>query len=305
MTRVAAQPGHRFDRFQIGPVDLAVRAVLPDVMDDLRRLYAPCHRGELDESDLDLTTQMVIEARPDRVSLPLRRRYTIVADGEPLFTHRQAGEVLPYMEWAVNNRYMTRGTDHLQFHASTVSWQGQGVAFAASSGSGKSTLAAVLLAGGWQYLCDEFALIHRESKLLQPFPKAICVKEGSFDVVRSLNMPLLAREHFAKAYKGRVGYVSPHAMRRDAVSGPVPMRMLVFPRYTGTDSPTLRPMHRAEAMMLLSTMSFNRGALGSESMELLTDVLGGASCYRLEVGAPARTRALLESALSEADRAAA
>jgi hypothetical protein len=100
------------------------------------------------------------------------------------------------------------GRGRLLIHAATVSVGGRGVMLAGASGSGKSTLAAALVTKGADYLCDEFAIVDPTDLRLIPFPKALCVKAGSFGLVaRSRAAALVAtlpREGIQRA--GRVRF---------------------------------------------------------------------------------------------------
>jgi hypothetical protein len=197
-----------FERFRIGAFDVAVRSELAEAQRDFAHLYRHCALGAVGAAELDRLGHIVVEAVRRGAGL-WRRRYVVLGDREEIFVGRRTAEVLPYLEWAVNWRIMARRGEYCQVHAASLSRQGAGVVFAAGSGSGKSTLAAGALARGWSYLSDEFALIDARSRQLTPFPKAMCIKAGSFAAVRQLGLPLFARRHYAKATKGRVGFLSP------------------------------------------------------------------------------------------------
>ncbi len=140
--------------FKIGCVDIDVRSDLPEVIDDLAVLYRGSSGVAPDGMDA-----IRIEVKRTAHLLPARRRYVVFGDGKAFGEEVRRREVLPYLEWAVNWRIMARCTDCLLVHAASMARNGQGVVFAGQSGAGKSTLVAGLLARGWQYLCDEFAMI--------------------------------------------------------------------------------------------------------------------------------------------------
>lgn len=288
-----------FERYRIGPFDVALRSELDEAACDFAHLYRDCHQGSVSADGLDRSTQYVIEAER-RSSFWGRPRFAVLGDREEIFVGRGRAEVLPYLEWAVNWRVMARAHAYCQLHAATLSWRGQGVLFAAGSGSGKSTLAAGAMAAarreaGWRLLSDEFALIRRQTLELMPFAKALCIKAGSFSIVRGLGLPLFARRHYAKATKGRVGFVTPADLPGEAVGRPCPVRAVFFPQYMGDATPAAEPLSRAEAVVRLSEMIFNRHHLGPTALEILSAVVAGARCWQLTTGCLESTLDLVQS----------
>lgn len=269
--RVAARLAPRAVRFGLGPLDVEVTCPREAVIADLRTFYGPA-------AD-DGRPVIHITARPE----PLRPwRYRIEGDAAPMFHRVPRCELLPYIEWAINGRVADRCRRFLLLHAATLSWRGKGVVFAAASGSGKSTLAATLLARGWQYLCDEFALIDLRTRQLHALPRAICVKAGSFPAIERLGLPLRRDHHHVKAFKGEVGYIAPRDLGRDAVApGPVPVSAVVLPQYLPGASLELAPIPRADAAMQLAGHAFNRQWLGHRATALLGEVCAHADCLRL------------------------
>lgn len=299
MTDQAAGHARVFERFRIGAFDVAVRSELAEAQRDFAHLYRHCALGPVAAEQLDRQGHIVVEA-VRRGAGPWRRRYVVLGDREEIFVGRRTAEVLPYLEWAVNWRIMARRGEYCQVHAASLSRRGAGVVFAAGSGSGKSTLAAGALARGWSYLSDEFALIDAKSRQLTPFPKAMCIKAGSFAAVRRLDLPLFARRHYAKATKGRVGFITPADLPAGAVGAACPMRAVFFPQYLGDTQPQAQPLPRAEAVVRLSELMFNRHHLGADAMAILSDVVRGAACWRLDAGRLEPTLELVESLVDAA-----
>lgn len=267
-------------QFRVGDCSVAVRSDLPEVLRDLGQLYAP---AEAPGAGPLLRVEVT---RRRGAQLPGRRRYDVLADGEPFGKRLGRREVLPWVEWAINWRYLRTCRKYLLLHAASLVRDGRGVILAGSAGAGKSTLVAGLLARGWEYLCDEFALIDPGTLHLHPFPKPICVKEGAFDTVRRLGLPLLpesragAASHHVKALKGRVGYVS----GAGRVGAPSLVRLVVFPRYLPGAPIHARPVAPARAAFILSSLALNHGAFGPGAEAILARVVRGARCLALESG---------------------
>ncbi len=265
---------------RMGVVDVMVRSDLPDVLEDLASIYsdAACRRPAEPRRPV---VRITVEAR--RPSLLARREYAVSGDGHELWTTRKTNEVLPYVEWGVNWRVIATRPEYLQIHAAALARSGHGLIMAAESGFGKTTLAAGLLARGWQYLSDEFALIDPDDLRIHPFPKALCVKNGSFPVMERLGLPVW-RRHYVKALKGEVGYVNPLAGGRAVAARACPARLIVFPRYAENTRPRLYPISRAQAAFELARHALNRNVHGARAASILSDLARGARCYALDSG---------------------
>lgn len=279
---------------------VAVRGCEPEFTEDLAQLYSHVRQPDVTGDQLDRDNMLVLEALPSPSKNPFIKRYKVTGDGEDLFVHLKRQEVLPYLEWATNWRVIARCPQFMQIHAASLSYNGKGLILAATSGSGKSTLAAALMSRGWRYLCDEFALINRQTLQLHAFPKAICIKAGSFPVLDQLGLPRWERKHYVKAFKGRVAYVKPSELSQRDLMQTHPIHRIVFPRYVAHDEPVLREMSRSEAAIQLAEMAFNRQAVGGQSaMEILTAVCRDAQCFRLETGDIHRSCEVIESLMRE------
>ncbi len=279
--------------FKIGCVDIDIRSDLPEVIDDLAVLY----RGSSGVAQ-DGTDAIRIEVKRTAHLLPARRRYVVFGDGEAFGEDIRQREVLPYLEWAVNWRIIARCTDHLLVHAASMARNGLGVVFAGQSGAGKSTLVAGLLARGWQYLCDEFAIIETDTLRLLPFPKAVCVKAGAFDLIERLNLRLCGDRHYVKALKGLVAYISPSDLPQGAVARPCSVRLVVFPRYTGHPKVRVRTITDARAAFMLTSHTLNRGVLGERAAATANRIARDAQCVILESGDIDEACDLVESLVS-------
>jgi HprK-related kinase A len=223
-------------------------------------------------------------------------RYEIFGDGRRLFTSRRFNELLPYLEWGVNWRVIAARRDYLQIHAATLAHHDRAIVLAGPSGAGKSTLAAGLLARGWTYLSDEFALIDPATLRAYPFPKALCIKAGAFSTIERLNLPFWRRRHYVKVFKGDVGYVIPcnDDRSRPRVNG-YPIRFVVFPRYADGEEPRFHPVSRAQAAFSLAGHSLNRKAFRGRAIAILSQVVRRAECLGLTSGPLDETCDLVET----------
>lgn len=278
--------------FRIGEVNVSLKSDLKEVLEDFDVLYGGFRSGGAAGK-----RSIQIQVSANKRSRLGGRRYAIFGDEERLFTSRRRDEVLPYVEWGINWRVIAKRGEFLQLHAATLSYDGRAVLLVGDSGVGKSTLAAGLISRGWEYLSDEFALIHPATLRVHPFPKALCVKEGSFDIVTRLGLPLWRRRHYVKAFKGTVGYVCTADLRVRVATEASPIRFIVFPRYTAGSKPRLYPVARGSAAFLLAANAFNRNVFGERTVSIVSRVVREARCVGLETGDLEDTCDLIESQL--------
>ena len=271
-------PARRPLHFQIGTVGVALRSECDRTLVEFDKLYAPYRVDGRPPQTVD------VEVRRKRLAPCFRIHYVIDAAGRQRFQTRDPAAVLPYLEWAINWQIVKLRPEWLQVHASVMQFDGGGIIFPGTPGSGKSTLAAGLLVRGWRYLSDEFALIDPATRALQPYPKALCLKEGSFAVAQRLGLPIRRAAVYTKRLKGKVRFLSPWDLRRDAIGTPCPVRAIVFPKYAEGATPKLTPISRAEAAFELRQLTFNFLDFGPGALGLLTDVVRQAECYRMVSG---------------------
>jgi hypothetical protein len=226
----------------------------------------------------------VAAAAPDE-ELPLfrlvREDGLIVAslDGRPLGTDPKPA--LPFLQllWRISYEAIPAIKDRLAFHAGAVCLDGEGLALPASSGSGKSTLVAALVIAGAAYLSDEVALV--AGGMLEPFPRALSLKEGSLALLGNLEgrlPPALGDSNLDQRF------VAPDDLRPDALGTACPLRLVVFPCYEPGAPTALEPMSRAAGVVELIGNSFNFPAFGGEGLEALAAAARDARFYRLSSG---------------------
>ncbi len=277
---------------KIGEFNVCLQSDLRELRDDFAFIYAGQRPHEM---GADRIIQMEIrKAGRSRLG---RRLYRVYGDGAEIGGKRPSNAVFPFLEWGINLRVIARRTEYLQLHAASMTRFGNGFIFAAGSGCGKSTLAAGLLALGWGYLCDEFALINPSTFCLHSFPKALCIKSGSFPVIRQLGLPFTRRRDYIKGVKGPVSYINPRDVRPYKQADPAPIRYIIFPKYIEGGEPRLHRISRGRALLELTRSAFNRDAFGGRAVSVLANVVHRSECFRLEIGDLQETCTLLESRL--------
>ncbi len=263
--------------YRIGEVEVALRTSLGDVAADFHGLY--------ERHFVDRALPGAIELEVERCwSLRCRGAYLIRTDGEDRFIVRSRRSVLPHVEWAINAAVAASLPRFYQIHAGVVARDGAGLLLPANPQSGKSTLVARLVTRGWDYLSDEFALIDPRTLRLSPYPKAVCIKHGSFSVLESFGVPLARYPEYDKGAKGRVRLINAQNLRPHETPSNVPVRMIVFPRYADRGQPVVRPVSRAFALFQLLNVSFTFSRFRAQSLDILGELVRGAACCQLETG---------------------
>lgn len=283
--------------YRIGPVPVSLTCRLPEIAADFHRYYAPY------QVFAPTPDSFAIEVTPQRSRRSFRRYIYVRANGMDQCILRNTRSILPFIEWTMNALVARFLPGYLQIHAASLSHRGRGVILAGSPGQGKSTLAAALLASGWSYGSDEFALIDPRTRELHAYPKALCIKAGSFQPLLELGLPLDLDRVLHKGSKGPVSLLDPLSVRSDAVSLACPVRLIAFPEYAKDAAPGIEPMSRAQAVFEMVQASFNFTKFRNAGLEVLTAVAREARCVRIRSGALRQTCKLLEDELDRADAA--
>lgn len=169
-------------------------------------------------------------------------------------------------------------------HAASLERDGVGVILPGGSGSGKSTLALALIARGWRYLCDEFAVVDATAATLQAFPRAVCVKESGYGMLERLGYERPRQAAYIKGFKGRVTFVQPMQKFSTAMGRKCPVRSIVFPKYKPGATTTLTPIPRSQAVLDLHRAAFNLFGCQRAAIDVFLDLVRGAECHRLTSG---------------------
>lgn len=212
---------------------------------------------------------------------PGRVRFPLYLDGEHVATLGTPGLALNYLLWHINQEVVQHTTHLMLFHASAVERDGAALLFPAPMESGKTTLAAGLVRAGFRYLTDEAVAIDPLTLLVQPYPKALSIDTGSWEVLADLRPQVSGH---VLPYVGAQWQVPPAAIRPDAVAPPSVARFVIAPRYVAGAATRLEPVSRAEAMSVLAENSFNLAQIGAGAFAGLGHVMRGCLGYRLTVG---------------------
>jgi hypothetical protein len=185
-------------------------------------------------------------------------------------------ELLKYLFWHVGFEAGHRTGSYLLIHAgAVVAPSGNALIFPAASGSGKSTLVGALVRAGFGYLSDEVAALDPVSRRVYPFPKAVSLKRGSFDLFPDLD------ERSASFAAWDEWAVQPAQLRADCVSGPSCPGWIVCLRHEADAATELHRITPATAVLEMSRNAMNLRIYGARAVRLLADVAGEVHSYQL------------------------
>lgn len=207
--------------------------------------------------------------------------YVLYRDGRRVQSAPSYTDLLDYFFATVHQDALEGNERFVAVHASAASWRGRGLVFPAPMDSGKTTLVAGLVRAGFDYLTDEAALFDAETAELHPFPKVLWMEAST---VRSL--PGLQRRlspEYRRLSRAR-SYVRPQDLRPGAVGGPCRLGFVIAPSFRGGTETRLRPMTRAEALMVLVRNAFNFRRFGKMGLSVLREAIRDAECYTLTMG---------------------
>lgn len=96
------------------------------------------------------------------------------------------------------------------FHASTITNGKESIMIIGDSGNGKSTLSVLLMAKGFDILCDDFTPLYASDMNLYRYPAATSIKKGAFDALKPyINNIDVLKTHTSGPKKVNIKYVPP------------------------------------------------------------------------------------------------
>jgi HprK-related kinase A len=195
-------------------------------------------------------------------------------------------------EMAINLQ-MALGERHfLLLHAATVERDGKVLILTGESGSGKSTLSALLMAQGWRFMGDEFALIDPATGLAHPFPRPVSLKNESVAVVEEA----ITNGHWGPwqrgTAKGDLRHLVPDARAIAAMREPARPALLLFPAFGPPRE--VRQVGMGEVFVRLTQASTNYTALGEAGFGALGGLVNTVPAFAIDYPDTATALALVD-----------
>ena len=183
-------------------------------------------------------------------------------------------------EMAMNLQMALGERRFLLLHAATVEKDGKALILTGESGSGKSTLSALLMAKGWRFMGDEFALIDPTSGMAHPFPRPVSLKNESIAVMEAV----LPKGQFGPLLRdtprGDIRHLVPDAIAIAAMREPATPAAILFPSF-GLPKAT-RTVGQGEVFVRLTQASTNYTALGERGFDALTNLVNGVPAHAID-----------------------
>lgn len=258
--------------------DFVVRTCDPALGDYLGTVLDPLSVGRLSGDGQAVLPAYSVVDRGDAT----KNRYALYFGRERLALTPSGSFVVATLLWHVNRRAVESGDEYVLVHAGAVEWNGRAALFPAPMESGKTTLVAGLVRAGARYLTDEAAAIDPDTLRVHPFPKALTVDAGSWEVLADMT-PDVDPEVTGR-YLLTTWHVDARTIRPDSLAPATPPAFVIAPRYERDATTALLPMTRAEAVMEMGQNSFNLAHHGRQGVETLAEVARKSTCHRLVVG---------------------
>ena len=205
----------------------------------------------------------------------------LIVDGKRLVASQHEWTLYARLLWHLNVQVVQHTTDHVLLHASAASQGAQAVIMAAPMESGKTTLVAGLIQAGLDYLTDEATAINPETGTITPFPKALSIEVGSWDVLADLRPTVPSEATHLQATQWQV---DPRTIRPRALgaAGSRP-HVVIFPRYAPRTPTRLEPVSPGRGLITLLQCTFELRRQRERDMRLLAAVVEEAACYELSM----------------------
>ena len=142
------------------------------------------------------------------------RDYSLLFGSSSVVRAHSKAFAIETLLWHLNGATVKRAAPFVVLHAGGVTLDGTGAIISGPSGSGKTTLTATLVRAGFGYLTDEALAIDPVTGLLHPYPKALAIKKGSWELLADLRPPPLSFPETSGTWPPRISDPIPSPGRR-------------------------------------------------------------------------------------------
>lgn len=256
--------------YRILGLHLALDVGDPALDGALRRVLAPFAQRP-DDGSVTLLRALPSPDQPRCLRLEL--------DGAHVTTSPSPDVVYEQALWEINRLVgELTGPQRLLLHGAAAADGDRGVIVTGPSGAGKSTLVLGLVEAGLRYLTDEFVAVRRRDLQVEPVPRAVVLKEGSWPLFPHLR-PELPRDQALYAHRQWQVLVQEHWPDRVATAPVRPVAVVLPERRPGAD-PVLDRVPAPDALVALLQQSFG-AAPDQTRVETVARLVSEVPVYRL------------------------
>lgn len=283
-------------RLAAGPFQCRLQSGIPDIADELARLYA--HHPLVDSKAFMDFHVSVQPGRGLRRWLAPQARF--VVDAVEPFTPLPRNQALPMLEWGLNWCITAYSHHILVIHAASVARGGRAAILPAPPGSGKSTLCAALVNRGWRLLSDELTLIRLDTGQIMGLARPVNLKNASIDIIRAYAPDAFLTRPVRDTTKGTVALMAPSQASVEGVDEWADPAWMILPRYRAGTEAALSPMGNGTAFLQLADNAMNYHVMGTRGFDAVGRLVDQCSNYRFEYSRLDDAVAIFDRLASEA-----
>lgn len=216
-------------------------------------------------------------------------------DGQTPFPALPLNQVHPLFEWGLNWCISTLAGEDIVIHAAVLERNGGALVLPGDPGSGKSTLCAELCLSGWRLLSDELTIISPITGHVRPMPRPISLKDASIGIIQSRFPDAPITAPIGDTRKGDIAYVRPPVMAIHRWSDEVPIRHVIFPRYSPASPLDSFVLTKARMLSRLLDNTFNIGVFGTSGFAALAEAVVDSKGYEVKYGDLSEVAAWIET----------
>lgn len=215
----------------------------------------------LEVSPADLLDDLMLLVEPLATALPSDRLRLQIASDQKGFTIRgpsgsiahcrRRDQIVPLLKICLVRLALERSRDVCAVHAAGVDLNGKCLLLPGMSGSGKSTLAIALNLAGLSLLGDDTIVLARDTLAARPLSLAVCLKPGTWRLLRQRLPGLAAQPIHVRPDGKRVRYALPSPATRLSPDARRAVGWIVFPQRAGESRTELVPLSRVDALTRL------------------------------------------------------
>lgn len=206
-------------------------------------------------------------------------RWHVEAGGRRLHSVADPRAAIAALEWQLVTDALKHRADLFHVHGAALAppTLDGAVVLAGAAGVGKTTLARALMDRGFLPFGDDVTLVDPVSLELQPFPRAFHLHESGGDP--------------PDGHDGLPTYFQPSRW----VRSPLPVKLILFLSRGAEREARAVPLGAAEAASSLLGHSGSLVAAPAHTLAVAVRVIAQAPCYRLELGSPEASAAVVEA----------